>query len=198
MTLEDFQKAEAVSCWLKKLGYRSIPVLVEIDRQQFLGAAYERVAEFTSGMDGVVRGARSVGDQDIYECLYLLGRRPKLCCQTKRGPGGMSEQKNVLRFPEDDRDWYVSCYMEDVQQAEYHPFGENFQLNAWDHEFTRSRIDEYDAQPRHRFSGIIKEILDGGQLRDYRPGPARRVYRGQPENRPVSGTPAPAQSSRST
>lgn len=71
--------------------------------------------------------------------IYAIGAMPKA---RRRSP------KVCFRFQHDDRDWYVTCFLEDAtrlkpQQLDFHPFRENFILGPWDH--TDHRIDEFES-----------------------------------------------------
>ncbi len=74
---------------------------------------------------------------------YLVGELPK----SVRGP------KTCYQFNGDDRDWYISGYLQDAEhlqecQKQYNPFGNHWVLMPWD---VPGKIDDYEERPYQRF-----------------------------------------------
>lgn len=81
--------------------------------------------------------------------IYAIGAMPA----RRRG-----SSKVCFRFGSDDRDWYVTCFMDDAtclkpQQLDFHPFRENFILGPWTD--TDHPIDEFERVPYTRLEATV-------------------------------------------
>jgi len=78
---------------------------------------------------------------------YLIGDRP----------ASHRRARVCYRLPDDERDWFIACYIDDFtnlteSQNTYHPFGNNWVMKCWDCD---GSIDEYAEKPYKRMKATL-------------------------------------------
>lgn len=129
------------------------PMQVRIGRQSYPAALYTSTMTVSPGCRAYEAGQRSYQQTMIY-CAGPL-------------PSAKRRGNVAFTIDGDARDWYVACYAtqeaaENPQYAEFHPFGQSFQLAPWD--IADSRIDQYARVPYRRvairadMAGVVRYI----------------------------------------
>jgi hypothetical protein len=120
---------EQVAEWLRSLQSITVvePITLTIGKQTWEGAVYTQ------------------GGQRRY---YLVGELPK------------TWRKVCFRFGDSQLDWFVSGYLQDpgliTRHKQYHPFGNNWMLKAWDiPDRPESTIDDHEPIPYKRIKATV-------------------------------------------
>lgn len=115
-------------------------VKMTINREEYYGVSYLMTRKRIPQERMVTEGWAKEGEEYKEERFCLLGEMP-FAMKMQRLDG---EWKNVLKFENDDRDWYCCCYYEGGEISEYHPFGNEFHITPWDHNPKwMGRIDQH-------------------------------------------------------
>ena len=140
-------------------GCRLVSVTFRWKRQDITcyGVEYDQVFHYLPTERAVEEGKAKAGDERIERAITFIGDRPDFMKQQTR-VFGMYEQKNVIQFPCDDGDWYVSSYYDQDEENEYHPVGKVFTLRRWPHEAFNQRIDHYSDKKRERVRVVHMQV----------------------------------------
>ena len=130
-------------------------VKMKINGEEYYGVSYLIVRQRIAKERMVTEGLAKDGDEFHEERYCLLGEMP-FAMKMQRLDG---EWKNVLKFDNDDRDWFCCCYYDGCEENEFHPFGSEFHITPWDHTPKwMGRIDQYDPFPRIKLPVSFKLI----------------------------------------
>ncbi len=133
----------SVAEWLHGLEgvFDAVPLSVQIGKAIYPAARYQQRLTAPENSEAWRRGGREY----VREMIYCVGARP--AAYVKSG-------NTCFRFIGDDRDWYIAGYVlkdvaSDPRYAEFHPFGEAFQLAPWSVP-DGTAIDHYEPRPYAR------------------------------------------------
>jgi len=106
---------------------------------------YSQTLPYTHAMDAVRHGDRKAGDTYTETLYYCLGELPIAYVKHR--------DRVCFSRSADNLDYYVAAYVPakllKPAFAEFHPFGANFLLKAWD---LTEKIDQFEPKPYRRFA----------------------------------------------
>lgn len=87
-------------------------------------------------VQNIVAGVLAIEGTPYAAARYEQDGQPRMCCVGPRPRCVMRRRATAFRFHGDEHDWYIAGYMPRENLApsneQFHPFGVNFLLAAWD------------------------------------------------------------------